>query len=71
MRIIGLLLLFIGFVVSLYSAITYFTADKVVLVETQGSVQHQPMDINWAPYAGIAIMLVGSYIALKSKDNQL
>jgi len=69
MKNVGIILLIIGLVMSLYTGFTYVTKDKIVDIgelEITADNQHR---VNWQPYVGIGIAVVGGVLLLMSRKK--
>lgn len=64
MKSIGIVLLVIGLIVTLYTGFTYVTREKVVdigKIEISANKRH---GVSWSPFVGIAIMAIGGGVLL-------
>ena len=66
MRRIGGFILFMGFAYTILTTITYFSVENVVQISTPRLGQSFIHAIAWSPFAGMAIMVFGAYLVLKS-----
>jgi divalent metal cation (Fe/Co/Zn/Cd) transporter len=60
----GLALLIIGLVLTLFTAFTFFTREKVVDIGSLKITADKPHHYSWSPLIGIAVMAVGGIIFL-------
>ena len=70
MKIVGIILLIIGLIMSLYSGFTYFTKEKIVDVGGLEITADNPHTVNWQPYVGIGIAVVGGVVLLLSRKQR-
>ncbi len=59
MKTTGIIITLIGIGLSLFTAATFYTNEKVVDLGIVQVTHNQPHHLNWSPYWGIAIMIVG------------
>jgi len=73
MKKAGIIILLVGLFMSMYTGFTYFTREKVVdlgKLEITKSNQHS---VNWQPYVGIGIMIIGGVVlvlGVNQKDEK-
>lgn len=64
MKTVGIIILIVGLVMTLYSGFSYVTREKVVQMgelEITADVQHTT---NWEPYIGLGVMAIGGTILI-------
>lgn len=66
MRTIGLIILLIGLGLTLVTAFTYFTKEKVVDIGTVEITRDKPHNLNWSPLIGVVVMGVGGVVLFLS-----
>jgi len=62
MKQLGIILIIIGLVLSIYTTFSYFTKEKVLdlgRVEINKEKEHS---VSWSPIAGIALIAIGGLI---------
>ncbi len=68
-KTIGVIVIIIGLLMTLYTGFNYVTREKIV---DMGDV-HMTMDenhtTNWTPYLGIGIMVIGGVVFLSGKKK--
>ena len=68
-KTIGIIVIIIGLLMTLYTGFNYVTREKIV---DMGDV-HMSMDenhtTNWTPYLGIGIMVIGGVVFLSGKKK--
>ncbi|MEI8087456.1 MAG: hypothetical protein WCG93_14700 [Paludibacter sp.] len=65
MKITGIFLIIFGLALSAYTAISLFT--KQVDLSVVASNQDAPQFINWSPFVGLAIMVVGAFLVVRAR----
>jgi hypothetical protein len=68
MKKIGIILVVIGLGLSVFTAFTFFTRDKVVEIGKVEITRDKPHHLNWSPLIGIVVMGVGAGIWKFSKN---
>jgi hypothetical protein len=70
MKKIGIILLILGLGLTLVTAFTFFTREKVVDLGSVEITRNKPHHFNWSPLIGIAVMGIGGVLLWKaSKQN--
>ena len=64
MKMIGVILLMVGLVMSIYTGITLLTREEVVQIGDLEITQEEEHEATWSPYLGIGVMAVGGVILL-------
>lgn len=64
MKKIGILLLVIGLLVSVFSGFNFFTRKKVMDIGTIEIVQNQKHHLGWTPVLGLVLIVTGGAIYL-------
>lgn len=70
MKTTGIIILLIGLGLTIFTAFTFFTKEKVVDLGQVEITKNKPHNLNWSPLVGIAIMGVGGltiWLASKKK----
>ena len=70
MKIAGYVLLLLGLGMTIFTAFSYFTREKVVQIGTVEITANQPHYLSWSPFIGLAIMVVGGFIVLQYRKKQ-
>jgi len=58
-----------GLALSVFTAINYFTREKVFEVGAVEITRSQPHTLNWSPFVGLTIMVIGVFIVLKARKK--
>jgi hypothetical protein len=69
MKKAGIVIIILGLLLTIFTAFTYFTREKVVdlgQVEITANKRHH---LKWSPLVGIAVMAVGGVILWRSPKN--
>jgi len=69
MKIIGILIVIAGLGLTVFTAFSYFTREKVLEIGTVELTRSQPHYLNWSPFIGIAVMVIGAFIVLQVKKK--
>jgi hypothetical protein len=64
MKKAGILILIVGLVLTIFTAFTVFTREKVVDIGSLEITANKPHHLNWSPLIGVAVMGVGGVIYL-------
>jgi hypothetical protein len=66
MKIAGIIIIIIGLGLTIFTAMTYFTKEKVVDIGKIEITRNEPHNLNWSPLIGIAVMGIGGVILWRS-----
>ncbi len=69
MKRAGIVILIFGLVLTIFTAVTFFTREKVVDIGSLKISANKPHHLSWSPLVGIAIMGVGGIIVLVSNKK--
>jgi len=69
MKITGIFIMIAGLGLTIFTAFSYFTREKVLEIGTVELTRSQPHYLNWSPFIGIAIMVVGAFIVLQTRKK--
>lgn len=70
MKITGIFLMLFGLGITIFTAVTLFTKEKVVDLGVIEITRDQPHYINWSPFFGLAIMVIGGFLILQARKKQ-
>ncbi|MDP1622639.1 MAG: hypothetical protein Q8M08_09920 [Bacteroidales bacterium] len=59
MKKTGIIIILIGLGLTIFTAFTFFTREKVVDLGAIEITRDKPHNLNWSPLVGIAVMAVG------------
>jgi hypothetical protein len=68
-KIIGLVIVVIGLLMTLYTGFTYVTREKIVDIGSVEITTDKDHTANWSPYIGIGIMVIGGVVFLYGKRS--
>jgi hypothetical protein len=66
MKKVAIVIILIGLVLTIFTAFTYFTKEKVVDLGKVEITATKPHRASWSPLIGIAIMGIGGVVLLVS-----
>jgi hypothetical protein len=58
----GIITIIVGLLMTLYSGSTFFTREKVVDLEGREIAKDNQNTVNWQPYVGIGLMIIGGVV---------
>jgi H+/Cl- antiporter ClcA len=70
MKTLGVVLLVIGVILTIFTTFKYFTKEKVVDLGKVEITKEQPHKIVWSPIAGIVIMGIGGIFLWQGSKHQ-
>lgn len=69
MKKVGIAIILIGLVLTIVTAFTFFTKEKVVDLGSVEITRNKPHNLQWSPLIGIAVMGVGGVVLLLSSKK--
>lgn len=69
MKKIGIIILIIGLALTIFTAFTFFTREKVVDIGSLEITANKPHHLSWSPLIGLAVMAVGGVVVLMSSKK--
>jgi len=66
MKTTGIVIIIIGLLLTIFTAFTYFTKEKIVDIGKVEITRNKPHNLNWSPLIGIAVIGVGGIILWRS-----
>lgn len=66
MKKIAIVIIIIGLGLTIFTAITFFTKDKIVDIGKLEITTDEPHRLNWSPLVGVAVMVVGGIVFWKA-----
>jgi cytochrome b subunit of formate dehydrogenase len=66
MKYTGIAIILIGLGLTIFSAFTFFTKEKVVDIGKLEITRDKPHNLSWSPLIGIAVMGIGGVVLWKS-----
>jgi hypothetical protein len=67
MKTTGIILIIIGILFTSVTGFKYFTKEKVVDIGALEITASKPHHINWSPYLGLGLIVVGGVVVIFSK----
>ncbi len=64
MKKAGIIILILGVVLTIFTAFTVFTREKVVDIGSLEITANKPHHLNWSPLVGVAVMGLGGVLFL-------
>ena len=71
MKTAGIVILVVGLLMTIYTGFTYVTQDKVLDVGGLELTKDDHHTISWAPYVGIAAMVIGGVVLVLGRKRPL
>jgi len=68
-KTIGLMILVIGLLMTLYTGFNYVTREKVVDLGSVEITADKEHTASWSPFIGIGVMVIGGVIYLSGKKK--
>ncbi len=62
MKKAGIIILLIGLLLTIFTAITFFTKEKVVDIGSLKISANKRHHLNWSPFVGVAVMVAGGAV---------
>ena len=69
MKIAGIVILILGILLTVFTAVQFFTREKVADLGLIEITKQNPHNISWSPILGIAVMVIGGLILWKYSKN--
>ncbi|HAF27865.1 MAG TPA: hypothetical protein DCG75_02355 [Bacteroidales bacterium] len=69
MKTTGIIIILIGLALTIFTAFTIFTKEKVVDMGKVEITRNKPHRLNWSPVIGIVVMGVGGVIFWQSSKK--
>lgn len=66
MKKAGIVIVILGLIMTIFTAVTFFTKEKVVDIGEVKITRNKPHHLNWSPLIGIAVMAAGGILFLAS-----
>jgi hypothetical protein len=69
MKKAGLIIIAIGIILTIFTAVTFFTREKVVDIGSLKITANKPHHLKWSPLIGIAVIGVGGIVYWQSSKS--
>ncbi len=66
MKTTGIVIIIIGIMLTIFTAFTYFTKEKIVDIGKVEITRNKPHNLNWSPLIGVAVIGIGGVILWRS-----
>jgi len=66
MKKAGILIIIIGSVLTIFTAVTFFTKEKVIDIGQLEITANKRHHLDWSPMIGVAVMAIGGIVLLVS-----
>ncbi len=70
MKIAGVLIMIVGLGLTVFTAFSYFTREKLFEAGTVELTRSQPNYSSWSPFIGMAVMVIGGFLILQARKKQ-
>ena len=71
MKKAGIIIFIIGLLMTLYTGFTYITKEKIVDVGELEITKDDEHSVNWQPYVGIGVMVIGGALLIGDRKKLL
>ncbi|MHB9011144.1 MAG: hypothetical protein ACYC49_02840 [Ignavibacteriaceae bacterium] len=68
-KTIGLIIIIIGLIMTLYTGFNYVTREKVIDIGSVQITKEKDHTTSWSPFIGIGVMVIGSVVFLYGKKE--
>ncbi|MBU1101925.1 MAG: hypothetical protein KKA84_16115 [Bacteroidetes bacterium] len=68
-KIIGLIIVVIGLLMTLYTGFEYVTREKIIDLGSVEITAEKEHSANWSPYIGLGVIVIGGIIFLNGKKK--
>jgi len=68
-KTMGLIIIVIGLVMTLYTGFNYVTREKVVDIGSIQITKDKDHTASWSPFIGIGVMVIGGVVFLSGKKK--
>jgi len=66
MKKLGIVLILVGLVLTIFTTVTFFTRERVAKIGDINITANKKHNLKWTPLLGIAVMAVGGVITWQS-----
>jgi hypothetical protein len=69
MKKAGFVIIFIGLALTIFTAVTFFTRERVAKIGDVSIMANKRHNLKWSPLIGIAVMAIGGVVVWQSPKN--
>lgn len=69
MKTTGIVLLIIGFLLTIYTSFSFFRKEKIIDVGKVEVTANKKEKVNWSPVVGVILMVVGGVVLWQSSKK--
>jgi hypothetical protein len=69
MKKVGIFIIIVGLGLTIFTAVTFFSREKVVDLGKVEITRNKPHHLNWSPLIGLAVMGLGGVIVWQSSKK--
>jgi len=69
MKRTGLIVLVVGLLITLFTGFNFFTREKVVDIGELEISANKKHSVNWSPYVGVVVMVIGAGMYLTASKK--
>lgn len=69
MKRVGIILIIIGLILTIVTGFKFFTKKEVVDIGNVEISKSEPHKVNWSPYVGVGVMVLGGILLIASRRN--
>lgn len=69
MKKVGIIILIIGIVMTLYTGFSFVTKEKVVEVGSIAVTKDNEHSANWSPFVGVGLTIIGAIVIVRARKK--
>jgi len=69
MKKLGIVLIILGLILTVVTGFKFFTKKEVLDIGNVEINKSEPHRVNWSPYVGVAVMVIGGIMVFASRRN--
>ena len=69
MKNLGIILLIVGILLTVYSTFSFFTKEKVVDIGKLEISKQEKHTVNWSPFVGIGLIVAGGIVLMQANKK--
>ena len=71
MKIAGIIIIVLGLGLLIFTTISYFSSEEIFEIANVQIRASHAYNLSWMPFVGLAVMVIGAYLFLKSKNSSI